>query len=184
MIVQSTEFKVQSIEDRKTVIRRLLLIAVIVLMPVVTLLATAESSLLNAKAPDFTLQDQYDRTVALRGLEGRIVVLLASDKEGSAQNPVWQKAIEGRYKDGIIFLGLADVSSVPFFLKGKIRKDFKKQEKSVLLDWKGGVFTAYGLAKKVPNVILIDKRGYIRFMKAGAATPEVVEKLFAMIDHL
>jgi AhpC/TSA family len=164
--------------------RWILLITIILLSAIVSVTGAAEDKLIGTKAPEFTLQDQYDRTVALRGLEGRVVVLLASDKEASAQNPAWQKAVLDRYRDRIIALGLADLRSVPFFLKGKIKDDFKKKEGRILLDWKGEVFTAYGLAKNVSNVILIDKRGYVTLMLAGAVTPDAIEKLFAAIDRL
>jgi peroxiredoxin len=140
--------------------------------------------LINARAPEFTLQDQYDKTVALRQFEDRIVVLIASDKEGSVQNPQWKKAISEKYGDNIVILGIADVRSVPFFLKGKIRNDFKKDEGNILLDWKGEVFTAYGLAKGVSNIILIDKNGSIRFRYAGSAAPDAVQRLFQEIDRL
>ncbi|HSA78361.1 MAG TPA: YtfJ family protein [Nitrospirota bacterium] len=162
---------------------RLLLVIVMFLTSAVETAGAAERDLLNKKAPEFTLQDQYDRTVALHGLEGRIVVLLANDREGSARNSAWQKAIIEKYGDSITFLGLADVSSAPFFLKGKIKNDFKKNE-SILLDWKGEVFAAYGLAKKVSNIIVIDKQGYIRYVNAGAATPAAIASLFAAIDSL
>jgi hypothetical protein len=164
--------------------RHIILITIMLLVPVISTTGAAESGFLNAKAPEFTLQDQYDKTVTLRGLEGRVVVLLASDKEGSAQNPAWQKAVLDRYKDGIMVLGLADLRNAPFFLKGKIKNDFKKQEGCILLDWKGEVFTAYGMAKKVSNVILLDKRGYVELMLSGEAVLEAIEKLFAAIDSL
>jgi predicted transcriptional regulator len=164
--------------------RHIVLIIIMLLTPVISITEAAENSFLKAKAPEFTLQDQYDRTVTLRGLEGRVVVLLASDKEGSAQNPAWQKAVLDRYKDNIVVLGIADLRSVPFFLKGKIKNDFKKQEGRIFLDWKGEVFTSYGLSEKVSNVILIDKQGYPRFMYAGAATQEAIDRLLAVIDRL
>ena len=104
-----------------------ILIIVMLLVPVIAITGAAENNLLNAKAPEFTLQDQYDRTVALRGLEGHIVVLLASDKEGSAQNPAWQKAILDRYKKGIMVLGLADLRSAPFFSRERSRTTSKSR---------------------------------------------------------
>jgi peroxiredoxin len=140
--------------------------------------------LINARAPEFSLQDQYDKTVVLRQFEDRIVVLIASDKEGSVQNPQWKKAISEKYGDNIVILGIADVRSVPFFLKGKIRNDFKKDEGNILLDWKGEVFTAYGLAKGVSNIVVIDRHGFVRYRHAGGAAPDAVRRLFQEIDKL
>jgi len=158
----------------------LLLIVVIFLAGI----AEGGEAPLNARAPEFTLQDQYDRIVALRQYEGHIVVLIASDKEGSTQNAGWTKVIRDKYADRVAIQGIADVSSVPFFLKGKIRNDFKKDKDSILMDWKGEVFKAYGLTKGTPNVILIDKDGMIRYRTSGPASPETVQDLFEKIDAL
>ena len=138
----------------------------------------------GVKASEFSLQDQHEKTVSLKQYEGRIVVLVASDKEGAAQNTAWFKAIRDKYADRVVVQGIADVSSAPFFLKGKIRSDFKKDPDSILLDWKGEVFKAYGLTKSVSNVILIDKDGMIRHRTSGSASPEGVQELFKRIDAL
>jgi predicted transcriptional regulator len=138
----------------------------------------------NEKAREFTLQDQYEKTVSLRQYEGHVVAVIASDKEGRAQNGAWTKAIRDRYADRVVVQGVADVSSVPFFLKGKIRSDFRKQGDSILLDWKGEVFKAYGLTKGASNVILIDRKGMIHYRSSGAASPEALLELFKNIDAL
>jgi len=138
----------------------------------------------NARAPEFTLQDQFEKTVSLQQYEGRVVALIASDKEGSSQNAAWTKVIKGKYVDRVTVQGIADVSSVPFFMKGKIRSDLKKDAESILLDWKGEVFKAYGLTKGVSNVILIDKDGMIRHRASGQASPEAVQELIKKIDAL
>jgi len=145
--------------------------------------ASAEKAL-GEKAPEFTLQDQFEKTIALRQYEGRIVLLIASDKEGSSQNAAWTKAVRDKYAERVVIQGIADVSIVPFFLKGKIRNDFKKDGDSILLDWKGEVFKAYGLTKGVSNVILIDRDGAIRHRSSGSASPEGVQGLFKQIDAL
>lgn len=139
----------------------------------------------NDRAPEFTLQDQYEKTVSLQQYEGSIVILIASDKEGSEQNPAWKKAIKVNYADQVVIQGIADVSSVPFFLKGKIRNDFKKEYgENILLDWKGEVFKSYGFAKGVSNIVLIDSSGMIRHRTSGTATPDAVQELFKKIDVL
>ncbi|MFN3480224.1 MAG: YtfJ family protein [Thermodesulfovibrionales bacterium] len=145
---------------------------------------SGQSIALNTKAPDFSLKDQYDRTFNLREFEGQVVVLIASDKEGSAQNHLWGRKIRERYGNKIIIIGMADLRSVPFFLKNKIKEDFKKDDNSILLDWSGKVFDAYELAKKVSNIIVIDKKGYVRFTYSGSATKEAVNCLFEAIDDL
>lgn len=161
--------------------KRFLLIVMLFMLQLTD--AGAENAV-GEKATEFTLQDQYEKTVSLRTYEGRAVVLIASDKECSSQNAAWKKAVRTKYGDSIAVQGLADVSSVPFFLKGKIRSDFKKEAENILLDWKGEVFRSYGLTKGASNVILIDKDGMVRHRSSGPASPEAVQELFEKIDAL
>ena len=160
----------------------LVIILLFVLSPMTT--EGSQSITLNSKAPDFLLKDQHDKAVNLRQLEGRLVVLIASDRDGRAQNDLWGRKIRERYKDKITIFGIADLRKVPFFMRGKIKEGFKKDEVSILLDWDGRVFGAYWLAERVSNIILIDKKGYIKYIYSGYASKDAVERLFKEIDRL
>ena len=140
--------------------------------------------LLNVKAPEFSLLDQYDKPYNIRQGEGSIVVLLASDKEGEPQNALWRSAIEERYRDKIFLIGIADVRTVPFFLKSRIKNNFRKDNARILLDWTGEVFTNYVLAKHASNIVLIDKKGRVRYVTSGEVTIVARETLFKEIDKL
>jgi hypothetical protein len=139
---------------------------------------------LNVKAPEFTLIDQYDKPYNIRQGEGGIVVLLASDKEGEPQNALWRTAISERYRDKIFMIGIADVRTVPFFLKSRIINNFRKDTERILLDWTGEVFTNYVLAKHASNIVLIDKKGWVRYVTSGEVTIDARETLFKEIDKL
>ena len=138
---------------------------------------------INGKAPDFALPDQRDRPVALKQLEGQVVVLVASDKEGMEQNPAWRKAIGERYGDAVKMQGVADLRKVPFFLKGSYKKDFQKDGDSIILDWNGEIFLAYGFAGDVSNIVVIDREGVVQYVHAGAAEPAVVKEALRAIDR-
>jgi hypothetical protein len=146
--------------------------------------ATGEHLLSNTMAPEFNLYDQYCRQYSLQSFARRPLVLLASDKEGEEQNYRWAVSIQKKYEKSMRVLGVADVRNVPFFLKGKVRNDFKKYPNSILLDWNGVIFTAYRLTKGVPNVVLIDSNGYIRYLYAGGPSDEAKELLFKEIDRV
>jgi predicted transcriptional regulator len=157
------------------------LIVLVFLLPLSRAIA---ENMVGEMATEVTLQDQYEKTVSLRQYGGHIVVLLASDKEGKAQNAAWIKAISGKYAGQVAVQGMADVSNVPFFLKNKIRNDLKKDEGSIILDWNGEVFRSYGFAKGRSNIVLIDSRGVIRHRSSGAAAPGAVQELFRKIEAL
>ncbi len=143
----------------------------------------AASTLINAKAPGFSLLDQRDQQVSLHKLEGNVIVLIASDKDGTKQNPAWRKAITERYGKRIFIQGAADLRKVPFFLKASFKRDFQKDPASIILDWNGEIFKAYGLAENVSNIILIDKKGFVQYLHSGSAEAGAVNDLFREIDR-
>ncbi len=149
----------------------------------ISVAAGAESPLINAKAPDFSLSDQHDQRVSLSNLEGKVIVLVASDKEGTKQNPAWRKALTERYGGRVFIQGVGDLRNVPFFLKGSFKRDLQKDPASILLDWKGEIFIAYGLAEHVSNIVLIDQKGYVQYLHSGCAEPGAVGDLFEKIDR-
>jgi len=157
---------------------------IIIMVMAFFLPAAAESqTLIKAKAPDFSLLDQRDHQVALRQLEGKVVVLVASDKDGTKQNPAWRKAITERYGERVFIQGVADLRKVPFFLKGSFKRDFQKDPASIILDWNGEIFKAYGLAENVSNIVLIDKKGQVQYLHSGSAEKSAVDDLFREIDR-
>ncbi len=144
--------------------------------------AHAGSSLVQEKAPDFRLADQFDRFYSRESFSGTPLVLIASDKEGREQNRQWRDLISNRYGSRVFMIGVADLRKVPFFLKGFIKRDLQKDRSSIMLDWKGELFTAYGLAQHVSNIIVIDRKGYVRYLRSGGTDPDAVDDLFRQID--
>jgi len=150
---------------------------------VATGIAQAGQSLVDAKAPEFSLQDQYGKTFSLKQLAGKPMVLIACDSEGKKQKEAWVKAVTEKSGQQLIVLGVADVRPVPFFLKGKYTRDFQKDPASILLDWDGTIFTSYGLVKDVANIIVIDKKGYVRYLYSGSAERIAVDQLYQELDR-
>ncbi len=157
---------------------------IIAIMALLLPFSAESQTVVKSKAPDFSLPDQRDRLVSLRGFEGKVVVLVASDKEGMKQNPAWRKAIADRYGDRVVRQGVADVRKVPFFLKGSYKRNFQKDPESIVLDWQGDIFKVYGFAENVSNLVLIDKEGFVRYRHSGSAEPGAVDDLFRTIDRL
>jgi hypothetical protein len=155
---------------------------VIIVLTLAACIAEGGPSLINAKAPEFSLRDQYDQSFSLQSFAGHPVVLLASDKGGHDQNHQWLALLKEKYGRKIRIVGVADVRTVPFFLKGVVRSDFKKEEGSVLMDWDGVVFTSYGLAPGVANVVLIDGSGIVRDLRSGKPSQEEAARMFNEID--
>lgn len=164
--------------------KRMVQVIVCIIASLISSTGEGGGPLINSRVPDFTLQDQFGKTISRRQFEGRVLVLIASDKKGSEQNGPWKKALISRYRDSIALIGLADVRTVPFFMKGKIKADFKNEEGSVLMDWKAELFDALALRKNVSNIVVVDQSGYLKYTTSGEATEDGVKKLFGEIDRL
>jgi len=160
------------------------LILALMIMHLSALSVKGDQPLLDSKAPEFTLSDQYDKPYNVRQDEGKIIILLASDKKGSEQNRAWVETIEKKFKDKIPIIGIADIRGTPRAFSFLVKREFSKQPVDVLLDWDGIVFTSYGLARHVANIVLIDKKGIVRHIYSGEATAEACTGLFNAIDKL
>jgi predicted transcriptional regulator len=121
----------------------------------------------------FKLEDQFGVKTTEKDVVGRIVILIGSGKEGSQYNAVWGKTIhdslnaDDGYED-IVFLPLADLRGVPFFMKSFVKSRFPKEAgKRVLLDWKGHIPKAYDFAPDSSNVIVFDRAGKLIYRTHG-----------------
>lgn len=141
-------------------------------------------SLIGLKAPEFSLLDQHNKPYNVRQDEGKIIILLASDKKGSEQNKAWVESIEKKYKDSIPIIGIADIRGVPRVLNFLVKREFRDKPVGILLDWNGDVFTSYGFGENAANIVLIDKKGFVRYIYSGEATVKACESLFSEIDKL
>ena len=83
----------------------------------------------ETKLISFEIEDQFDRVYTENSWKDSILIILGSDKDGSKYNPIWAKAIYDTLQSKhpnlpVKQVGLADVSGVPFFLKGFVSGKF------------------------------------------------------------
>ena len=122
---------------------------------------------------DFEIKDQFDNVHRRSDLQGKIVLLIGSDKDGSQFNEAWGKAIHKSLSDHpqyarISFLAHADLRGVPFFLKGYVRGKFPRNpDQYVLMDWKGAIAKAYNFAPKSSNVLVFAPNGALVHHASG-----------------
>ena len=81
--------------------------------------------------------------------------------------------------------GIADVSAVPGWLRGLVRKKFQqRQSYPVMLDWTGETVKAFAAVNECVNVLLLDQRGQILRRFTGEAKPGELEEMYATIDQV
>ena len=143
-------------------------------------------------APDFILKDQNDQEIRLSQFRGENVLLFGFDKDGVDNGGTWLNLFLERYVEELQIFPIADGSGMPLsarlFLKGKVKAEVQDAAEefnlsSFLLDWTGEVSRQYGMAPKIPTIVLIDRTGHIRLVQPlPQLTEEGVRGVFDQID--
>ena len=144
-------------------------------------------------APDFILKDQNDQEIRLSQFRRENVLLFGFDRDSVDNGGTWLTLFLERYTEGMRILPIADGSSMPFsarlFLKGKVKAETQEAAEefnlsSFLLDWTGETSRQYGMAPKIPTIVLIDRAGHIRLVQPlPELTEEGVRGVFDQIDQ-
>lgn len=135
------------------------------------------------QASEFELKDQYNNTFALKFPKDKATVLVFGDREGAKQIENWVRPLEEKYADKIDIQGVAELSAVPGFAQGVVRRIMKNQVRySVMLDWSGAVSKSYDYQKGKANLFVIDKDGRVIAKAIGAATDSDLKKIINQIN--
>ncbi len=151
-------------------------LALIISFSIASEVLAAASGSFPEKAPEsITLQDQYEARSELTFPSKNVVVLTIADRDGADQVDAWIAALKPFCTGRIEMHGIADVSAVPRFLRGMIRKKFqKKHVHSVMMDWSGKVSARMGYQSGVANVLILGPDGAIHGRFSGEAdAPEI-----------
>ena len=144
-------------------------------------------------APDFTLKDQNDQEIRLSQFRGENVLLFGFDKDSVNNGGTWLNLFIERYAEGMQILPIANGSGMPLsvrlFLKGKVKAELQDAAEefnlsNFLLDWTGETSRQYGMAPKIPTIVLIDRAGHIQLVQPlPELTEEGVRGVFDRIDR-
>ena len=139
----------------------------------------------------FRLKDQFDKVYTDNSWSDNVIVLIGSDRGGSAYNELWGKALHDSLRNvpgynRIQFVGLSDLRGVPFFLKGFVRGKFPKDRESwVLMDWKGTFPKAYQFEAGASNILVFDrKKSLVYQAPVHQLSGETLHKLLTTLKAL
>lgn len=138
---------------------------------------------IGQKLPSFTMDDQYSKEVQSSAYKGKHLLLFIADRAGSKLTPNFTKVLEPKYRNKAIFIAVANVSSVPFFLKGFIRSKFQENYAfTVLMDWKGLLWEHFSCKEDVTTVVHIEPNGFAKFKVSGTGTDKELEQLQTYLE--
>ncbi len=132
------------------------------------------------RAPDFFLTSGDGKNVSLNQLKGSVITIFyeTKEKEIIEQNRELKNELDQFYKNQtdpirkqVSRLAVINCSGAlwPFkgiWAKNMIKNSFKEGI-TIYGDWDGSFFEKYKIVKGESNFIIIDKRGIVRYSKAG-----------------
>ena len=137
---------------------------------------------------EFEIRDQFDQIHVSSDYEADVLVIIGSDRGGSEYNARWATAIADAFRAEVAsgqveFLGVADLSVVPFFLRRMVRRRFPKDpNESVLLDWRGQFARTYGFESGDANIVAFSPgRELIHRSHGRSVTVEGLDAIVASI---
>jgi hypothetical protein len=143
----------------------------------------------NPGLADFQIKDQHGTTVTSADFLNSIVLIIGSDRGGSAFNPQWDRAIQGSLigqtgsLDGVRIIAVADMRGVPGFLRGMVTGEFRKKAGAqVLMDWDGVLPQAYGFIPDASNIVVLDQASRSVYQTTGKEVEE--EKVLAVTEAI
>lgn len=138
---------------------------------------------LGQKIPSFIMEDQYAKEIQSSSFKGKHVLLFLADRSGSKLTPNWTKVLEPKYRNKAVFVAVANVSSVPFFLKSFIRGKFKENYSyTVLMDWDGLLWEHFSCKNDVTTVVHIDPQGMAKYKISGIGNDKELSQLQLHLD--
>ena len=140
---------------------------------------------------EFEMEDQFKKKYTHDQFEGKVLIVVGSDREGSRYNEAWSRAIYDSLKsfqleDSVLFLAVANLKGVPRLLRGYVRGKFpKNRHRPILLDWGGEFARVYQHKSGCTNILLFNREGRMIHQMFGKETePQEIEQLLSKIRRI
>ncbi len=141
--------------------------------------------------PAGRVQDADDKTLDLRSINGKPILVLYEDKDSAKVNDLLKADLSrlakgDRYRTAVALVPVADVQSFDFwpvrgFVKDAIRGESKKQGATIYCDWDGNLQRAAGFKRGTSSVMLIGRDARVLFTHEGSLPPEQRERLISLL---
>lgn len=158
---------------RKYILPFILSAALFIILP---LFIFANDNLINRRAPDFKVISGDKEELSLEDINNKVTVLFYEAKNTVEQNRKLKNSLNLLYKElpdsvkkDIIRIGVVDCQGVLFkgIWEKALRDNAKKEGINLYGDWDGKMSKSYIFDRKESNVIIIDKKGIIRYYASG-----------------
>ena len=140
------------------------------------------------KAPPFLVSSGDDQTLTVEDLTGKIVLLFYESREAAEKNRSLKNLLNAFYREqaprlrqNICRVAVINCTAAVWPLQGiwkrELRKNSRQEGLTIYGDWDGRMLSAYGMKGGDSNLLIIDKKGIIRFFRSGAIPPDVIKEI-------
>lgn len=135
-----------------------------------------------AKLEPFTLSDQNEKVHVVRLPLRRLTLFTVANKQGAEEVSGWVNPVHALFGERMDIVGIADVSAAPRWLRGQVRRYFRRTyPHPVLLDWEGKVVKSLKAEERAVTVLVAAPDGTMIYHASGPATAEAIEKLLRLL---
>jgi predicted transcriptional regulator len=180
---------------RGSAVAILLLASACLWLPTTPCYAQSLQALLGKPAPFFSVQSGDDTTLTLDALKGKVSVIFYETRGASKKNSDTKDRFNKLYdrqsadtKQAIARVPVIDCSRVvwPMSLlwRQSLRYHSKRVGMTVYGDWDGRMARDYRMKEDESNLIILDKRGVVRYVSQGLISDEEFPSIEALLDRL
>jgi predicted transcriptional regulator len=143
--------------------------------------AAASPLLIGREAPPFHVESGDGKVLQSKMLRGKVVVLFYESKDVLAKSRPLKKILNDYYQEQkkedqqmILRVPIINCNDAAWPIKGIWKSSLVANSKRVGMtvygDWDGKMGIAYGMKGDDTNLLILDKRGIIRYFKSGVVT--------------
>lgn len=141
---------------------------------------------------DAQILDLDDKPVSLRGMRGKVVIVLHQDRHSSDQNQGFKDQLGQlvlRFPGKLQLIALAEVGGYNFWPARRYVKDALRPLRAlggalVACDWKGAVQRSYRLPARQSAVFVVGKDGSLQALRVGVLPAADAAALLSQIEAL
>ncbi len=169
-------------------------IMIFLLFTVFCFSTSAECMETGTKAPRFSIKSGDGKEFSPDTGKSRITITLYETKDTIEQNRSFKNDLgallkeSATLKDGTVVLPVIDCTSASWLTRKvwemNLVKNSKKENVTIYGDWNGRMKADYGVKVGMSNVIITDRKGYIRFTKAGQLNNRDIHQIKTLIRRL
>jgi len=176
--------------------RKVILIAIAIFLGMsFTAISFAESLIVGTQAPFFKVKSGDDKELTSLMIKGKVTVIFYETKEVVEKNRQLKDELKKFYneqsdtvKEFIVRLPIINCSGAfwPFtyIWKSKLKENSKKEGITIYGDWDGKMFSDYKMKDKESNVVIIDRKGIIRYIIFGKVEDREINKIKELLIEL